>query len=640
MLALFKNYINKVANMAILLSVKNLNLTFGQKDIFRNAELSINKGDRIGLIGLNGQGKSTLFQILTERQKADISTPAFLYDRSNDPFEIFLIPQELNIKGFKDLSIENYYLAFYPELYQIHKKLEDDYSNEKLYQKFEELGGWNIQNSYINYLKGFDLDELDRSVEHLSGGERRKMALSIGLSSTAELLLWDEPTNHLDIETIERFEEELLNCKKTYMIISHDRYLLNHTTDRICHIERGKITTFKGNYLDYLVYLEEKEAEIQKNLDKLENRHRRELAWMRQGVKARGTRSKKRVEGFHNIRDGIADIKSRSKKVVDLGLLHSGRKSKILVNIKEGQFSFGEREIFKDLNLLVAKKDKIALIGPNGAGKSTLINIFQEKLKLTSGQQKNAQDLKIVVFDQHRASLDENKTPKEIVGDGSEYIHLPNGQKKHVNSYLSNFLFTSDQSNRPVATLSGGEKNRLQLAMFMKQAADLWVFDEPTNDLDIETIELLEKELKTYESAVIIIGHDRAFLDNTCNTAWLINDHQIEFFEGGYTQVAPYLHALEMERSLPAQKETIKKNTKSEGPSNKEKERFKVIESEVEQAENKLGEVDEKLAAFEYGDMNPQKQKQFDSLNQSKKDCEKLVEDLYAEWEELNQKFQ
>ncbi len=387
--------------MSILVTLKNLSLSFGQKVIFDQAELTINKGDRIGLIGLNGQGKSTLFNILMGKTAADISTPPFIYDKSNEHFEIFHIPQELNIKDFKHLTIENYYLAFYPRLYEIHTELEKDYSNNKLLQEFEDLKGWDIQNSYVSYLKAFDLDNISRTVEKLSGGEKRKMALSIGLSSQAEFLLWDEPTNHLDIETIEKFEDELLSSRKTFMIISHDRYLLNHTTDRIFHIEHGKITSFKGNYLDYLVYLEEKEAELRKNLDKLENKHRRELAWMRQGIKARGTRSKKRVEGFENIKAGIADIKSRSKKVVDLGLLHSGRKSKILIEIKDGTFSYDEKEIFTKLDLMVAKNDKIALIGPNGAGKSTLINIFQQKLKLTSGHQKNLQDLKVVVFDQN-----------------------------------------------------------------------------------------------------------------------------------------------------------------------------------------------------------------------------------------------
>jgi ATP-binding cassette subfamily F protein uup len=548
--------------MSILLSLKNLNLRFGEKTIFNNAQLTIEKGDHIGLIGLNGQGKSTLFQIITQKLKPDISKPAFLYDKSNENFEIFHIPQELNIKDYTDLSIEQYYLAFYPKLYQLHNKMIEDYSNQAVLDEFERLGGWEIQNNYINYLKGFDLENLHREITNLSGGEKRKMALSIGLSSQAQFLLWDEPTNHLDIETIERFEDELLKSQKTFIIISHDRYLLNNTTNKIFHIERGEITSFSGTYLDYLEHLEQREAELQKNLDKLENKHRRELAWMRQGIKARGTRSKKRVEGFHNIREGIADLKARSRKVVDLNLLHSGRKSKILVELKNMSFRYEQKKIFEDVSLLLTKKDKVALIGPNGAGKSTLINLFRDRLQITDGKLKKAEDLKVVVFDQHRESLDESKTPMQVVGDGVDFVFFDDGRKQHVNSYLQKFLFNSDQVNRPISSLSGGEKNRLQLALFMKQSADLWVFDEPTNDLDIETIELLERELKSYDAAVIIIGHDRAFLDNTCRSTWLIHNHSIEVFEGGYTQVAPYLHAIELEKTIKPEKKPKEKSQK------------------------------------------------------------------------------
>lgn len=628
--------------MSILLTLKNINLSFGQKVIFKDSELTIHEGDRIGLIGLNGQGKSTLFKIINEEVTPDTSTPPFTYDRSNNPFKIFSIPQELNIEDYKDLNIEDFYLSFYPELYAAHLTLQEDPSNEKCYEVFQQLNGWDIQNAYLNYLKGFDLLDLTKKVTELSGGERRKIALAIGLSSTAEILLWDEPTNHLDIETIERFEDELMHSRKTYLIISHDRYLLNHTTDKIFHIERGRISTFKGKYLEYLEYLENKEAELRKNLDKLQNHHRRELAWMRQGIKARRTRSKKRVEGFENIKSNISEIKSRSRKVVNLGLLHSGRKSKRLVEIEEGSFSYGEIEILKDLNLVIAKNDKIALIGPNGAGKSTLIKIFKEELKLSSGHQKNAQKLKVITFDQNRESLDLEKTPIDVIGEGNDFVILGDGTRKHIVGYLESFLFTSDQAHRPISTLSGGEKNRLQLAIFMKESADLWVFDEPTNDLDIETIELLERELKAYESALIIISHDRAFIDNICDCTWLINDKKIEIFEGGYTQVAPYLHALELERKLNfnADKE-IAKNAEIEVKEKvkmtfKQKERFEVIESLIEKTEQKVETLVSELAKFDFSDMSKDKKTELDNLSSLKLKKEKELEELYLEWENLN----
>ncbi|MDH5414756.1 MAG: ATP-binding cassette domain-containing protein, partial [Flavobacteriaceae bacterium] len=423
-----------------------------------------------------------------------------------------------------------------------------------------------------------------------------------------------------------------------------DRYLLNHVTNKIVHIERGQINSFNGTYLQYLEYLEEREKELAKNLDKLQNRHRRELAWMRQGVKARGTRSKKRVEGYHNIKSNIAELKARSKKVASFNLSHSGRKSKQLIDIENGQFSYQDKSLFEDLNVKIFKGDKIALIGPNGAGKTTLINILQNNLQLTSGKKKDLDGLEIITFDQKRESLDPNKTPFDIVGDGQDFVHLANGSQKHVMSYLEGFLFSREQIKRPISTLSGGEKNRLQLAMFMKRSADLWVFDEPTNDLDIETIEILEKELINYKAAVLIIGHDRAFLDNTCKTTWLVHDKHIEVFQGGYTQVAPYLHALEIEKQLGDSHKKEDENSSDETDTIKakmsynEKKRWKVIEKEVAGQEEKVENLKTELAAFDFITPGPDVHKRYDQMEEDFKNAESKLEKLYEEWEDLTSK--
>lgn len=646
--------------MSIICNIQNMNLSFGQKVIFDDAKITINQGDRIGLIGLNGHGKSTLFNILAGTVKPDISTPPFLFDKNNDLFKLFLIPQELETKSYPELVIADFWLSFYPEIYELHKKLKEienelavDYTNEKLInrqqtimEKYEHLGAWDIENAYMSYLAHFGIQKMDTPVNRLSGGEQKKLALSIGLSTKAEFVLWDEPTNHLDVETIEKFEDELMNSSKTYMIISHDRYLLNYVTDRIIHIERGSINSFKGTYLQYLEYLEEKEKELAKNLDKLQNKHRRELAWMRQGIKARGTRSKKRVEGYNNIKDDIQTLKSRAKKVVDLSLQHSGRKSKQLVEITDASFGYTDEQLLQKINLLITKSDKIALMGPNGAGKSTLLKIISGELELSSGKRKALDDFKVITFDQKRESLDENKTPFEIVGDGQDFVHLSDGSTKHVMSYLENFLFAREQVNRPISTMSGGEKNRLQLAMFMKQSADLWIFDEPTNDLDIETIELLERELSDYKAGVIIVGHDRAFLDNTCKTTWLVHDKQIEVFEGGYSQVAPYMQAIELEKKAAestAQKKSKAQNVKVEevNPnkmSYKEKERFKVIEEDIASVEQEIEKFKSEISSVDFSSPTPEADKKVQKLTFQMSKKEKELEALFSEWEVLGTK--
>lgn len=642
--------------MEPLCHLQNINLAFGQKVIFHEAKLTINEGDRIGLIGLNGQGKSTLFKVLTGEVAPDTCGTPFIFDKNKERFSLFYIPQELDTESYPELSVKNFYLSFYPKLYSLHDQLESiqqtltkNYTDETLLDKqqelldqFESLNGWEIENSYLSYLRTFRVNLQHQDIKKMSGGEQRKLALCIGLSSKENLILWDEPTNHLDIETIEQFEDELHNSSQTMMIISHDRYLLNNVSNKIIHIENGQINSFQGNYLDYLEYLEQKEQELAKQLDKLQNRHRRELAWMRQGVKARGTRSKKRVEGYHNLSSNIAELKAKSKRIIDINLEHSGRKSKQLIKIEQGHFSYQDKIIFQQLNLGVCKGDKIALIGPNGSGKTTLVNILREKHLLTQGVYKALDDLKVIVFDQKRETLDHTKTPFQVVGEGQDFVHFADGRKKHVMSYLEGYLFSRDQLNRPIHTLSGGEKNRLQLAMFMKQSADLWIFDEPTNDLDIETIEVLEQELKAYKAAVIIIGHDRAFLDNVCKTTWLVHNHHIEIFEGGHTQVAPYLQALKLEQKANETKNSSPSH-QTTGPNlekdkvkmtNKEKGRWKVIEDDISKQEAKVDRLKESLDTYDFSNTS----QSYEKLHADFSSEQIILTELYNEWEILSEK--
>ncbi len=634
-----------------------MTLSFGQRTLFDQAQLTIHEGDRIGLLGLNGQGKSTLFNIITEQVKLDHVTPPFTFDKSNSDFSVLLIPQELDFENFLDLDVSNYFLAFYPELYKIHQQLEilndaicsgDEKALDRqqvLLDRFEFLQGWDIQSNYESYLKFFGIANVTTKLLSLSGGEQRKLALSVGLSAKERLILWDEPTNHLDIESIQKFEEEIASSQKTFMIISHDRYLLNTIANKIVHIERGKITSFIGTYLDYLDHLELKEQERLKNLETLKNKHRREQAWMRQGIKARGTRSKKRVEGFNNIRSNIAELKSQSKKLSELSLQHSGRKSKQLIAIEEGLFCYDDIPFLKRINISVFKGDKIALIGANGTGKTTLIKIIQEQLKLTTGKFKSLDQLNTLCFDQKRESLDLEKSPIELVGDGMDMIQTAFGEIQ-INSYLKRFLFTSDQVNRPIKGLSGGEKNRLQLALFMKDVADLWIFDEPTNDLDIETINLLENELTNYSGAIIIIGHDRAFLDNVCKKTWLIYNQEIEMFEGGYSQVAPFLEAMRLENELKEkERESAKKQIKQEPKvakklSYKDQQRFDTIEEIIMTTEKEISSFEETMGTYDFNSMDSTKTAEFDKITAQKGTAEITLKNLYAEWEELEKKQQ
>jgi ATP-binding cassette subfamily F protein uup len=533
--------------MSILCNLKNISLNFGLKTIFKKAQLTVNVGDRIGLLGLNGKGKSTLFKILNEEVVPDHVTPPFEFHKArgedNQRFSLFYVPQELPLDGNEELTINDYLFVFYPHLkIMFENNLED----------FEQHHGWELIQNYESFLKYFNLLDLDKKVSELSGGEQKKILLSLGLSSIANLILWDEPTNHLDIETIKLFEDELNSTSKAFMLITHDRYLLSKLTRRILHIQNGVIESFTGSYTDYLQFLEESEHSKMKLLEKLKNNLEREQAWMRQGVKARRTRSKKRVEDFNDLKQKVTNIKSEAKRNLDLTLSKSNRQTKVLASFTDMTFAYpGTKKcLFDSINGEIQKGNKIGLLGNNGVGKSTLLKLILDELKPDSGMMKAADGLKVQYFSQKRDELEVDKTPYQVLGDGSDFVELPDGSKKHVFSYFESFLFHRDDIHRPLKTFSGGEKSRLQLALNLTRVGDILIFDEPTNDLDLETIQILEEKLGTFQGAVILISHDRAFLSTVTNKVWMLEDGKLQNFEGGYEQVAPYLEAVEMEREL------------------------------------------------------------------------------------------
>jgi ATP-binding cassette subfamily F protein uup len=626
--------------MSILCTLKNINLSFGPKLIFNNAEIAIDSKDRIGLLGLNGKGKSTLFKILSGDIVPDKSVPAFEFTKARGDqdrkFTLFYIPQELPVNGNEDKTAKDFFYIFYPELKKMYETSLDH---------FEHAGGWDLLNEFESYLKFFGLMNLDLPIKLLSGGEQKKILLSLGLSSRANLILWDEPTNHLDIETIKLFENEMRNFDRAFMLITHDRFLLSKLTNKIFHIENGNIKRFDGSYSDYLNFLVEHEATKQRILSRLKNTLEREQAWMRQGVKARGTRSKKRVENFQDLKSKVNTIKLEAKKYLDLNLQNAKRQTKILVSSNDLSFSYnGEKVLFNKLNIEIQKGDKIGLLGKNGVGKTTLLKLIIGELNPSSGALKTADNLKIQYLSQKRDELDTDRTPYQVLGDGSDFVDLPDGSKRHVISYFESFLFHRDEINRPLKTFSGGEKSRLQLALNLTKPGDILIFDEPTNDLDLETIELLESKLTEFQGALIIISHDRAFLSTVTNKVWVIDNQEIEKFEGGYEQVEPYLEALELDRELKEEeneskpiKEAIETKVVKEVKklSNKDKETLSNLYTEVEALEAKLKIIESKLAGFDFSKLSDPNNGELKILTDAQNFLEEKLLSIYQNIEEL-----
>lgn len=635
--------------MTTLLTLQNLSLHYPHKTIFDGVTFTLNQGDKIGVLGLNGHGKSSLFKVIAGVVTPDTTVPPFIYDKNKD-FSYFYVPQELPALG--DWDIENYFYEFYPVMRELKKRLnvidhqlssgEGDFEKlvnqqSHIYDELTKLGEDKIHAQYVSYLKFFGVENLGRQMISLSGGEQRKVALSLGLSAPQELILWDEPTNHLDLETIEDFEDELQGSRKTFMIISHDRSLLNNVVDRIIHIQRGKLRSFSGTYEQYLDFLIEDQKRREKELDKLSNYNRRETAWIRRGAKARRTKSKKRIEDYGTLNKAIQDLKAQAHKSVSLNLQASGRKTKILVKAEDLGLKFGDRQLFKDLNFSIAKGDKIALMGRNGTGKSSLLKIILGELEQTSGKVTTPESLDVGYFSQKREGLKDNETPWTMIGEGIDFVITNTGDKRHVASYLENFLFSSDEIKRPIHTFSGGEKNRLQLAQFMKHSRDIWIFDEPTNDLDLETIGILEEELRSYEGALIIVGHDRSFIDNVTDKCWVLHEGQLEKFEAGFSQAQLFLEAIHLEEELKKKSPPPEsKKTDTSRMSNKERNRYNEIGPEIEKLELRIAKLKEELGSVDYTKFDQKKVQESQVLLES---LEKRLEGFFQEWADLESKL-
>jgi ATP-binding cassette subfamily F protein uup len=635
--------------MTTLCTLQNLTLTYPHKTIFKNVTFTLNQGDKIGVLGLNGHGKSSLFKVIAGEVTPDTTVPPFIYDKSRD-FTFFYVPQEL--RHLSDWNIENYFFEFHPEMGAIKKRLDiineklgsgegnfDKLINEQshLYEELTKMGEEKLHAQYVSYLKYFGVSDLERKMSSLSGGEQRKVALSLGLSAPQELILWDEPTNHLDLETIQDFEEELQSSRKTFMIISHDRSLLNNVVERIVHIQQGKLKSFSGTYEAYLQFLIEDQNRREKELDKLSNMQRRETAWIRRGVQARRTKSKKRIEDYSSLNNTIQELKAKAHKSVSLNLQSSGRKTKVLLAAENLGLKFGERTLFNNLEFSIAKGDKIALMGRNGVGKSSLLKILLGELQESSGTVTRAPNLDVGYFSQKREALNDNETPWNMIGEGIDFVLSNTGEKRHVASYLENFLFSSDEIKRPIHTFSGGEKNRLQLAQFMKHARDIWIFDEPTNDLDLETIGILEEELRNYEGALIIVGHDRSFINNVTDKCWVLHDGNLEMFEAGFSQAEMFLEAIHLEEELKKKssssqnQEQKKAEAQASQPkmTNKERNRYNQLSEEI-------AKLEEKIQAFKEDLFASYDEKKAAELTKK----EAKLDEFFNEWAELESKLE
>jgi ATP-binding cassette subfamily F protein uup len=491
-----------------LIALKGAELAFGLTPLLDRADLAVSDGERIGLIGRNGTGKSSLLSVLAGSLQLDDGEVA-----RKPGLRVSLVEQEPELPAAASLRESLLLRGGFSDIH-------DDRDRHRAETRLAE------------YLQRFEVN-VDADPAQVSGGERKRAALALAFALDPELLLLDEPTNHLDVAGIERLEE-LLQKNVTCIVITHDRRFLDRVATRIAELDRGVLRSFPGNYSVY----EQRKTEIDAAED-LANRRfdkfwAQEEVWIRKGVEARRTRNEGRVKRLEHLRDERAARRERLGSIrltVDTG----ERSGKLVAELENVVKSFGGRRILDDVSLRIMRGDRVGLLGPNGAGKTTLIRLIVGTLEPDAGRIRRGTNLQVAYFDQLREQLDPEKTLSETVSPGSDWVEIA-GQRKHVTSYLGDFLFPTRRANAPIRMLSGGERNRLLLARLFARPANVLVLDEPTNDLDIDSLELLENMLQDYLGTLLLVSHDRAFLDNVVTqTVAAEGEGRWREYVGGYS---------------------------------------------------------------------------------------------------------
>lgn len=522
-----------------LITLQNAQLAYGHVALLDHADFSLETGERVGLIGRNGAGKSSLLKILAGLEKPDDGTIQWLGGSGNErTLRMIYVPQEpVFASGICVFDAVSEGVAEAKQLRADYETLAtnsqtDPHQLDVLQTQIEALDGWTWEQRVDETLQRLHLPA-QTMVESLSGGMKKRVALARALVSRPEVLLLDEPTNHLDMDSITWLEELLKTFAGAIVLITHDRVFLDNVATRIIELDRGKLTSYPGNFAAYQRTKAEQlayEAVINAKADKL---LAQEEVWVRKGVEARRTRSVSRITRLEQLREKRQQRREMLGQV-RLGVDTGATSGKIVAELQNVSKAFGERQIIDDFSITILRGDKVGLIGPNGAGKTTLLKIILGELPPDSGQVRQGTQIAVAYFDQLREQLDLNATLADFISPGSEWVEIGT-ERKHVMSYLSDFLFSPQRANSPVSSLSGGERNRLLLARLLARPANVLVLDEPTNDLDIDTIELLEELLQNYPGTVFLVSHDRQFLDNvvTSTIAYEGNARWREY-EGGY----------------------------------------------------------------------------------------------------------
>ena len=622
-----------------LLRFDDIGLEFGDQLILRNAEFAIEPGERICLIGRNGAGKSTTLKLIMGTLEADRGEIV-----AKDDLVVSQLEQSL--PEAMDLPVTDVVRSGLTQVeallkeYERRSKLELDKHGlrdlEALHAKIDAHDGWHLEQRVETTITELSLP-FDKRMNELSGGWRRRVALAKALVQKPDLLLLDEPTNHLDIATIKWLEDRVYNYPGAVLFITHDRAFLQRLATRIVEIDRGRLTSWPGDYDNFLRRKEKSLEDETVADDKFDKKLAEEEAWVRQGIKARRTRNEGRVRTLLKMRE------EREERVAKEGKarIHieeaeqSGRK---VIRARNISYSYGDEQVISDFDIKIMRGDRIGLIGNNGVGKTTLLRLLLGELEPQTGTLKVGTGLEVGYFDQLRQTLDLEKSVAYNVGEGRTYIKL-NGKDRHVVGYLKGFLFSPKRAMTPVKSLSGGERNRVILAKLFTRPANLLVLDEPTNDLDIETLEVLEQKLCEYTGTLIVVSHDREFLDNVVTSTIVFEqDGKVQEYVGGYSDWLRRGHELavtdnpyeaERKKRQALERHKSKKATKL---SYKDQRELDSLPAEIGQIEAAIATLQAAIAAPDFYAQDAELvQQELHKLSES----EKLLEQRIERWGEL-----
>lgn len=615
---------------------QNLSKSVGEKTVFNKINFIIHDFDRIGLLGVNGTGKTTLLNVISGLSGFDGDRTPFDHPQN---YKITYLTQEPDFNP-KATILDTVLDDSLPQMRAI-KNYEAallDYENlaklERAQSEMDALNAWQVEADVKTILTKLQLPDPATLIESLSGGQKRRVQLAQALVNDSDLLLLDEPTNHLDVETIAWLQHYLKNSRRTVLFVTHDRYFLDNVATRIFELEDAGLKEYQGNYQDYLAKKAEDEEREAAASHKAKQLYQSELTWIRKSPQARATKQQARIDRFEDLKDSM----KTSKNLGDLELnIASSRLGKKVINFKNAAFSYPDRQIFKDFELIVQGHSRLGIVGDNGVGKSTLLNIIDGELALTDGILEIGETVKIGYFSQEIRGLDENKRMINFLEEVASAAHNSSGENISIVNLLEQFLFPRSSHGTLISKLSGGEKKRLYLLKILLLQPNVLLLDEPTNDLDIATLTVLENFLGSFPGAVLTVSHDRYFQDKVSNELLAFEDGQINHYFGAYSD---YLAVKMEEKSADKAVSKIEspistdktENTDKAKLTYMEKKEWETIESQIAEIEERISEIDTEM------NENGSNTELLLDLQKELDNKTKELEEKYERWEYLSER--